>query len=359
VFRKAIVDQVGGFRRGYDGSQDYDLVLRVAETTDKIAHIARPLYTWRKVPGSAAGSTKAKDYAYRAGKKALKDALTRRGLQGSVTDGIVEGRYRVKYNIAGEPKVAIIIPTRDRVDLLRNCIDSIARKSSYRNYEVIVVDNGSKEQETLDYLSSFGGRVIKYPGEFNFAKINNLAARDANADYLLFLNNDIEVIAGDWIEAMLEHAQREGVAAVGARLLYPDGRVQHEGIIMGLGGGSAGNVDHGGCYGLGQSIRNCTAVTAACMMSSAAVFRELGGFDESLRVAFNDVDFCLRARKQGYNIVYTPYASLYHHESASRGRLHPKEDEKLFRERWGNPGEYRDPFYNPNLDPYQPFNLRV
>jgi len=359
VFRKAILDQVGGFRLDYDGSQDYDLVLRVTETTDKVAHIPKPLYTWRKVPGSAAGSTKAKSFAYRAGKRVMQDALARRGLQGSVTDGILEGRYRVKYKVVGDPKVAIIIPTRDRVDLLRGCVDSIARKSSYRNYEIIVVDNGSKEPETLDYLSSFGGKVIKYPQEFNFAKINNLAARATDADLLIFLNNDIEVISEEWIQAMLEHAQRPGVAAVGARLLYPDGRVQHEGIIMGLGGGSAGNVDHGGRFGLGQSIRNCSAVTAACMMTGSAVFWELGGFDESLRVAFNDVDFCLRAQQKGYRIVYTPYASLYHHESASRGRLHPKEDEKLFRERWGNPGEYRDPYYNPNLDLLLPFNIRL
>jgi GT2 family glycosyltransferase/2-polyprenyl-3-methyl-5-hydroxy-6-metoxy-1,4-benzoquinol methylase len=359
VFRKTLIDDLGGFRRGYDGSQDYDLVLRATEITDKVAHIAEPLYTWRKVPGSAASSTKAKGFAYRAGKKALRDALARRGLKGEVLDGLPKGRYRVRYRIVGSPKVAIIIPTRDRVDMLRRCVESIEKKSSYRNYEIIVVDNSSREQETLDYLSSLKGKVIKYPHEFNFAKIINTAARETDGDALLLLNNDTEIITADWIEAMLEHGQRPEVAAVGARLIYPDGRVQHEGIIIGLGGGSAGNVDHGGYFGLGESIRNCSAVTGACMLTRSSVFWELGGFDDRLGVAFNDVDFCLRARDKGYVIVYTPYALLYHHESASRGTLHPHEDEKLFRQRWGDPGEYHDPYYNPNLDLWFPFNLRV
>ena len=360
TFRKQLVDQVGGFRLGYDGSQDYDLVLRVTELTDKIAHIAKALYTWRKSPGSAASSVEAKSFALRAATKALRDAMARRGLNGNVEDGLWKGSYRVKYRIAGNPKVTIIIPTRDRVDMLRRCVESIRMKSSYKNYDILVVDNDSQKQETLDYLSSLNGRVIRYPQEFNFAKIINTAAREAaDSDALIFLNNDTEVISPDWIEAMLEHGMRPEVAAVGARLLYPDGRVQHEGIIIGLGTGSALNVDHGGYFGLGEVIRNCTAVTAACMLTTPSVFWEMGGFDESLRVAFNDVDFCLRARQKGYVIVYTPFAALYHHESATRGRLHPAEDERLFRSRWGKPGEYRDPYYNPNLDLRHPFNLRL
>jgi GT2 family glycosyltransferase len=359
VFRKALVNQVGGFRRGYDGSQDYDLVLRVTEIADRVAHIAKPLYTWRKVPGSAASSVKAKKFAFRAAKKALKDALTRRGLKGKAADGLWKGSYRVRYEIARNPRVSIVIPTRDRVDMLRRCIASIKTKSTYRNYEIIVADNDSQEQGTLDYLSSFEGTVIRYPEEFNFAKIINTAAKQASGDALIFLNNDTEVISPEWIEAMLEQGQRSEVAAVGARLLYPDGRVQHEGIIMGLGTGSALNVDHGGYFGLGECVHNCSAVTGACMLTRPSLFRELGGFDERLRVAFNDVDFCLRARQEGYRIVYTPFAALYHYESASRGSLHPDEDEKLFRRRWGNPGEYRDPYYNPNLDLRRPFNIAL
>lgn len=360
VFRREIIEKVGGFRPGFDGSQDYDLVLRVTEVTDRIAHIARPLYTWRKTPGSAAAEPYAKTYAIQAAKAALTDALRRRGYEGEVTDGLVEGRYRVRYRIHGQPRVAIIIPTRDRVDMLRRCINSIRSESTYRNYEIIIIDNNSQEPETLEFLQRFDGRVLRDPGEFNFPRLNNFGAREAgNVDVYLFLNNDTSVITPDWIEAMLEHAQRKEVAGVGARLLYPDGRVQHEGIIMGLGMGSAGNVDHGGYFGLGHTIRNCSAVTAACMMTTPDAFWDLGGFDERLRVAFNDVDFCLRARQKGYWIVYTPHAALYHYESASRGRLHPPEDEQFFRDRWGNPGEYRDPYYNPNLDLRRPFTIRI
>jgi GT2 family glycosyltransferase/SAM-dependent methyltransferase len=360
VFRREIIEKVGGFRPGYDGSQDYDLILRVTEITDRIGHIARPLYTWRRAPGSAAAGPGAKTYALDAARAALADALRRRGYEGEVTDGLVEGRYRVRYHIQGQPRVAIIIPTRDRLDMLRRCIDSIRSKSTYRNYEIVIVDNNSLEPETLEFLQTFEGRVLRDPGEFNFARLNNFGAREAgDVDAYLFLNNDTSVITPDWIESMLEHAQRKDVAAVGARLLYPDCRVQHEGIIIGLGMGSAGNVDHGGYFGLGQTIRNCSAVTAACMMTTPDVFWDLGGFDERLRVAFNDVDFCLRARQKGYWIVYTPHAMLYHFESASRGRLHPPEDEQFFRDRWGNPGEYRDPYYNPNLDLRRPFTIRV
>ena len=359
VFRKEIVDRLDGFRPTYDGSQDYDLVLRVTEITDMVAHIPRPLYTWRKVPGSAASAPDAKRFAYRAGKEALECALARRGLEGDVLDGQTKGRYRVKYKIVGNPKVAIIIPTRDRLDMLRRCVESIKRKSSYNNYEIIIVDNNSKQPETLDYLSSLTEKVISYPHEFNFPRMMNFAAREADCDALIFLNNDTEVITGEWIEAMLEHGQRPEIAAVGARLLYPHGQVQHEGIIVGLGGGSAGNIDHAGYWDLGETIRNCSAVTAACMLTRPSVFWELGGFDERLRVAFNDVDFCLRAREKGYSIIYTPFSTLYHHEGATRGKLHPEQDEILFRSRWGNPGEYRDPYYNPNLDLRHPFTIRL
>lgn len=360
VFRREIIERAGGFRPGYDGSQDYDLVLRVMELTDKIAHVARPLYTWRRVPGSTAAEPHAKEFAIGAAKLALRDALQRRGYEGEVTDGLVPARYRVRYAINGEPKVTIIIPTRDRVEMLRRAVESIRQKSTYRNYEIMIVDNDSQDPATLDYLASCGARVFPFPGEFHYSRMNNTAAREASdAEYILFLNNDTEIITPDWIESMLEHAQRPEVAAAGARLFYPNGAVQHEGVIMGIAGGSAGNVDHGGYFGLGETIRNCSAVTAACMMTRAKAFWDLGGFDEQLRVAFNDVDFCLRACRKGYQIVYTPYAQLYHYESASRGSLHPMEDEQFFRDRWGNPGEYKDPYYNPNLDILRPFNLRI
>jgi O-antigen biosynthesis protein len=358
VYRAAILDQVGGLRAGYDGSQDYDLALRVTEVTDRIAHIPKPLYTWRKVPGSAAASVDAKPFAREAARRALADSLVRRRYPGEVVDGLAHGRYRVKYDIVGDPRVAIVIPTRDRVDLLRPCVESIQAKSTYRNYEIVVIDNNSAEKETLAYLSNFGGRVLEFRQEFNFSRMMNFAVREVDCDAVILLNNDTEVISSEWIEALLEHGQRPGVAAAGARLLFPDGRPQHEGIIIGFAGGAAGNVDHGGFYGLGDTVRNCSAVTAACMLTRPEVYWDLAGFDERLRVAFNDVDFCLRAREKGYSIVYTPYALLYHIESATRKRLHPREDERFFRERWGQPGEYRDPYYNPNFRPREPFVLR-
>lgn len=352
VFSKTILDKVGGFRPGYDGSQDWDLVLRVTEATDRIAHIRACLYTWRQVPGSAARSGGEKPWAHEAAKRAIADSLERQGVNAAVEPGPYLGYYRVKYEIKDNPLVSIIIPTRDRLDLLRTCVDSIKEHTTWPNYEIIIVDNGSEEQQTLDYLESFGGRVVKYPGPFNFSKIINKAAAEARGEYLLLLNNDTEVINDDWIESMLEHAQREEVAAVGARLLFPDGKAQHEGVIVGPGNGLAGNVDYDNYFGLGRCIHNASAVTAACMLTRTEVFNQLGGFDEGLTVAYNDVDYCLRAGEKGYLIVYTPYAELRHDEAATRGhtkgdhRAHPVEDEEYFRRRWAG---YEDPFDPPSL----------
>ncbi|HEX2178850.1 MAG TPA: glycosyltransferase [Actinomycetota bacterium] len=353
VFRKAVLDKVGGFREGYDGSQDWDLTLRVTEVTDRIGHVRTPLYTWRQVPNSIAHSDATKPWAHDAARRALADALARQGVKGRVEDGPYAGYYRIRYEIQGEPKVSIIIPTRDRADLLKTCIDSIRRLSTYRNYEIVVVDNDSSDPVALDYLNTFGGRVIRHPGEFNFSKIINFAAEHVDGEYLLLLNNDTEVITPDWIEAMLEHAQRPEVGAVGARLLFPDGRAQHEGVIVGPGDGLAGNIDFEGYFGIGRCIHNASAVTAACMMTRAEVFKGLGGFDEDLVVAYNDVDYCLRAGDKGFLILYTPYAVLRHDEAATRGygddntgKSHPVADEEFFRTRWKG---YIDPFDPPSL----------
>jgi GT2 family glycosyltransferase len=359
VYRREVLERVGGFREGYNGSQDYDLVLRVTEQTDRIAHIPLPLYAWRKVPGSAAASLDYKDYAYDAGTRALEDALRRRGRVAQVEEALVEGRYRVRYEIEGSPKVTIVIPTRDKVDMLRACVESVRRRTTYPNYEIVIVDNQSEDPRTLEFLGEFDGRVIPYPHEFNYARMMNVAVRElGDTDFILFLNNDTEIVAPQWIEAMVEHGQRPEVAAVGARLLFPNGNPQHEGIAIGL-GGVASNLDHGGYFRLGETIRNCSAVTGACLLTRSEVFRELGGFEERLRVAYNDVDLCLRAREKGYIIVYTPYALLYHDESSTRGALHPEEDDRLFRERWGEPEELRDPYYNPCLSRRRPFELEL
>jgi len=359
VYRKQIVDEVGGLRSECDFSQDHDLALRVTERTDRIGHVALPLYTWRMVPGSAALEPEAKPKSIEAAKRALVDAMQRRGSEAEIVAGPFRNTYRVRYRIRGQPLVSIIIPTRDRVELLRSCIAKIDKKSTYSNYEILIVDNESRDEKTLDYLKKSRHRCLAYPGRFNFAGMMNFAVREAAGEHVILLNNDTEVITPEWIEAMLEHSQRPEVAAVGARLLYPDGRAQHEGIIIGVGGGSAVNVDHGGYFNLGQMVRNFSAVTGACMMTRRDLFERLGGFDESLRVAFNDVDYCLRARERGYLIVYTPYAALYHRESSTRRGLHPQEDELYYRRRWGEPGKYRDPYYNPNLSVRLPFTIKT
>lgn len=357
VYRKSLVDSAGGFRMGYEGSQDWDLTLRITEMSDRIAHIARPLYSWRKVPGSVAESPEAKNFAHVAAKKAISAALARRGREAEVLDGLRKGYYRVKYALTDTPKVAIVIPTRDKVDMLERCVDSIRERSTYSNYEIIVIDNQSEAPATLRYLESFDGRVIRYPHEFNYSALTNLGVREAGCEYVILLNNDTEVMTPDWIEAMLEYGQRPDVAAVGARLFYPDGRVQHEGVFIGCGNGLAGHLDHAGYFALGECVRDLSAVTAACMLTKRSIFDEVGGFDEELRVAYNDVDFCLKARERGYLIVYTPHAQLLHYEGGTRGRRHPRANEQLFRERWGR--HFRDPYYNPNFDPDCPFVLRV
>jgi GT2 family glycosyltransferase/ubiquinone/menaquinone biosynthesis C-methylase UbiE len=359
VFRREVVDRVGGFRTAFDGAQDWDLILRVTEQTDRIAHVPKPVYSWRKAVGSAASSEEAKPYAYRAAKRAIGEALERRGMAGEVGDGVVTGYYDVRYAIRGEPRVAIVIPTRDRLDMLERCIDSIRERTTYRNHEIVVVDNDSAEPKTLEYLEAFDGVVIRQPGPFNFSRIINGALAQIDAEQLLLLNNDTEILTDDWIEAMLEHAQRPDVAAVGARLLFPDGRPQHEGVLVGPGDGLAGNIDTGRYLELGRTIRDCSAVTAACMMTRGEVFRELGGFEEQLGVAYQDVDYCLRAREKGYLVVYTPLAEVAHLEGGTRGRTgrtHPEENERFFRERWRG---YRDPYYNPNLDIDRPYRLPV
>lgn len=358
VYRRTILDVIGGFRPDFEGSQDYDLSLRASEMARRVGHIAKPIYTWRMVPGSTAAAHDAKPYALDSARRALGDALERRGTEGTIEQGQVPGTWRPRYAIHGDPVVSILIPTRNGHRLLKRCLESITDRTTYRNFEFVIVDNGSDDPGTLDYLQALKATVVRYPHRFNYARQMNLAVTAARGDHVLFLNDDMEVLAPAWLEAMVELAQQDRVGAVGARLLFPDGRAQHEGVFVGFGGGSAGNVDFGGYFGLGQMIRDASAVTAACMLMRVEPFHRLGGFDERLRVAFNDVDLCLRLRQHGYQIVYTPYAELVHVESASRGKLHPEEDEAFFVRRWGMPGSFPDPFYNPNLDPVRPFRLR-
>jgi GT2 family glycosyltransferase len=360
VIRKAVLDTLGGFRTGFDGSQDHELFLRITDSTSRVAHIADVLYTWRMVPSSSALNADAKPGAATARRAAIEEALERRGAVGRVEPARQPGWYHARYALRGRPPVTIVIPTRDRVDLLRACVESIRSVSTYRKFRITIVDNDSRDPATLDYLRGAEFSVVRHPGNFNYAAIVNHGVRALDPlpdEHVLLLNNDMEVRTPDWIEAMLEHSQRREVGAVGCRLLYPDGRPQHEGVVTGI-GGTANNVDLSSYFGLGTVIRDVGAVTGAAMMLRRSTWDEMGGLDETLRVAFNDIDLCLRLRKQGLRIVYTPLAELVHFESASRGRMHPVEDERRFAERWGSGERLLDPYGNPNVLWYSPLRLR-
>jgi GT2 family glycosyltransferase len=356
VLRRGLVERLGGFRSAFDGSQDYDLVLRVSEQTDRIAHIPEPLYTWRIIPGSAAEVADAKPYALEAAKRALGAALARRGRDGTIEETERPGIHRTRYRTPGEPKVSIIIPTRDGLPLLDRCLTSVFERTTYRNYEIVVIDNESKDAGTLGYLAALPGRVIHYPHRFNYARMMNLAARSVETDLLLFLNNDTEVITPEWVEALVEHAVRPEVGAVGGRLYFGDGAPQHEGILVGV-GGWAYNTNHRGYWARGDMIRNTSAVTGACTMMRPGIYWKVGGNDERLRIAYNDVDLCLRVRQAGLQVVYTPYAELFHYESSTRSGYEHAEDGPLFGERW-RPRERVDPYYSPLFLRDRPFLLR-
>ncbi|MEJ7841886.1 MAG: glycosyltransferase [Rubrobacter sp.] len=346
VYRKALVEEVGGFRDGLDGH--HDLALRVAERTDEIHHVPRVLYHRRVSEPSR--------HSPGAARAVVGEALERRGIAGSVEDGLLPGRLRVKYRVAGQPKVSIIIPTRDNVSTLKNCVESIERHTDYENYEVLIVDNDSVDPATLEYLSSTPHKVVPFREPFNYSRINNFAVSQAEGEYVLLLNDDTEVTEGGWLEEMLGQAQRPGVGAVGAKLLYPNDTVQHAGVLVGVGDPWGPGIavhahqffpDGPGYAGGVQTTANFSAVTAACMLLPKAVFEEAGGLDEeNLKVAFNDVDLCLSIRERGYRIVYTPHACLYHHESISRGYGNGNPAELLYmRERWGEVLD-NDPYYN-------------
>ncbi len=370
VYRKRHIDEIGGFRKGFDGSQDYDLILRLTEKTNEIFHIPKILYHWRAIPGSTAEeySAKASD---NASLKALTDALRRRSIKGSVEKGTYNSLFRVKRKILTNPRVSIIIPTKDQVELLKDCVESILNKTDYQNYEIVIVDNNSTHKNTIEYFAKLiENRRIKllpYVKPFNFSAINNYAVSKVDSEVVIFLNNDMEVKSSEWLSAMVEHIQRKEVGAVGAKLLFPDDTIQHAGVILGIGGvaGHAfkslqSNINQS-YFGHADAIRNYSAVTGACLMIRKNVFEEIGGFDEiNLPIAFNDIDLCLRLRERGYLIVYTPYAVLYHYESASRGYgVGPDPEADYMIRRWNNI-LYNDPYYNINLTlQRENFNIRL
>ncbi len=368
VIRRKVMEEVGNFREGTEGAQDYDLMLRITDKPRDIYHIPKVLYHWRKIPGSTAATLDAKPYVFENAKKALRDALRRRGVAAEVQDGMWKGSYRVKRKIIGTPTVLIGIPFKDTVEVLKVAVESVLSKTTYPNYRLVLLNNRSEQPQTLEYLQSLQNHpritIDNYNQPFNYSAIQNYLAKNYPGDYLVQLNNDTEVISPDWLEALLEHAQRPEVAAVGAKLFYPNGHIQHAGVLIGV-GGVANHAfsklpgDSHGYFGQVNSIRNYSALTFACVMIRRAVYEELQGLDEkNLGVAFNDVDFCLRAGEKGYLNVYTPYAQLYHHESYSRGYHVNFAEERYFRERHINILQSGDPFYNPNLS-HDHFDFRL
>ena len=369
VFRRDLFEAVGGERPECDGSQDHDLFLRLIEKNGGAAHLPQVLYYWRVHAGSTSGGTEAKPYVAAAAKKALADHLARTGRKGEVTDGLFPSTYRVKWEIEGEPLVSILIPSKDHTADLEKCLSSIYEKTQWKKFEVIVIENNSTEPETFDYYEKAparypGLRVVKWPGKgFNFSAINNFGRQSAQGEYLLLLNNDVEILNGDWLTELLRPCAHEGGAAIcGAMLYYPDDTIQHAGVVTGLGGYAGHSHKYRPRGGSGYLFRAATvqdfsAVTGACLLVKTSVYDEVGGLDEGFAVAFNDVDFCLRVRDAGYRIAWTPYAQLYHYESKSRGgdekdpvkaRRFAAEQQRLY-DRHGRENILDDPYYNPSL----------
>lgn len=366
VARREIVEQTGGFRREYDGAQDYDFIFRCIEAARKVGHVARILYHWRTHKASTADNPASKMYAFEAGRHAIEGNLERSGVTGaSVSHTSDYGFYHVKYPVQGEPLVSIIIPNKDQKDTLKQCVDSLREMCTYSNFEVLIVENNSTEAETFAYYEELKQdkrfRILTWEQGFNYSAINNFAVKQAKGDYLLFLNNDVQAIAADFIEQMLSNCQRPEVGIVGGKLYYPDDTIQHAGIIIGI-GGIAGHAFLGmarnrtGYLHKASLQLDYSAVTAACMMMKRSVFEEISGFEEKLTVAFNDVDLCLRTGKAGYLVVYNPYVELYHYESKSRGTEDSEEKVRRFqteiefmRTRWIDLLKSGDPYYNKNL----------
>jgi O-antigen biosynthesis protein len=369
VYKSQLVKDVGRFRKGLEGSQDYDLLLRCVEqcNDDEIAHIPLVLYHWRASPGSTATSNTEKNYAWDAGIKALQEHLSRQTAGDClVTKGCTPFTYNAEWGVIGNPLVSIVIPTRDGLSILKQAVESVINITEYKNYEILIVNNGSVQPETIEWFKEVAAlnsnvRVLHDNRPFNYSALNNAAVAQANGEFILLLNNDIEVIEPNWLGEMLSQAQRPGVGCVGAKLYYPDGRIQHGGVIIGMGGVA----DHAhkflpkdahGYFCRLELRQNMTAVTAACLMVKKEIFWQVGGLEEAaLAVAFNDIDFCLKVREAGYRNIWTPFAALVHHESVSRGledtpakiaRFLSEVD--YMKRRWRT-DIFKDPAYNPNL----------
>lgn len=369
VFDRKLLDGTEVFRSRFDGSQDHDMILRLTSRAKCVVHVPKLMYYWRSHKDSVASDINAKSYAIEAAKGAVADHLEKQGFQNFeiTSTKAFETIFRIKYEIEGNPKVSIVIPNKDHTDDLKRCISSILEKSSYDNFEIIIVENNSETDEVFRYYESLAAdkriRILTYEGDFNYSAINNLGVSKATGEYVLLLNNDTCVITLDWIEELLMYAQRPDVGAAGAKLYYEDKTIQHAGVVIGLGTHrtaghthyrvSSNNLGYMGrlCY-----TQNVTAVTGACLMVRKSLYEQLGGLDEDFKVSLNDVDFCLRLREAGYLNVFTPFAELYHFESISRGlddrgekaKRYDEESER-FRNKWKKVLEAGDPYYNPNF----------
>lgn len=370
TFSRALFNMVGGFREGFEGSQDHDLILRLTDVAQRIVHIPEALYYWRATPNSTAMDMNAKPYCAVSGRKAVLENIHAHNMEGTVRS--VENfpvMYRVDYRLPEKlPLISIVIPTCDHVDDLEHCIRSVKEKTTYSNYELFLVENNSCNPATFTYYSKLQERypdiqIITWEGKgFNWSAINNFAVREAcHGEYILLLNNDVQVITPDWLEQMMMFAQRPDTGIVGARLLFPNETIQHAGVIVGI-GGVAGHVFNGmsrsnpGYMCRAIIAQNLSAVTGACLMIRRSVFDEVGGIEEELAVSFNDIDLCMKVRKAGYLVTYTPYAELYHFESKSRGIANTKEKKAqqqkeidFFKNRWRDFLIQGDPYYNANL----------
>ena len=365
VIKKTLMDKLGGFIDEYNGAQDYDLILRATEIAEKIVHIPKVLYHWRVHENSTAMDVAAKQYVIDAGKKAVEAHIKRMNMPGEVSSLDNKSIYRVRFEVDDEEKISIIIPNKDHVDDLKKCINSILTRSTYSNYEIVVIENNSTHTSIFNYYKKLEKhnkiKVIYYEGDFNYSRINNFAIDSCNGKYLLFLNNDTEVITPEWLEEMVMFARRDDVGAVGAKLLYPNNTIQHAGVVVGL-GGVAGHVSPGfprdaaGYFHRLRLVNDYGAVTGACLMMKKEDFINAGGFDEELAVAFNDIDLCVKMLRLGKYNVYTPFCELYHYESKSRGldlegekNIRFQGEVKMAKEKWKDVLSKGDPFYSPNL----------
>lgn len=369
VFARKLLDGTELFRSRFDGSQDHDMILRLTDRAEHVVHVPKLMYYWRSHPGSTASDINAKPYAIESAKGAVADHLKRHGFEHFqiTSTRAFETIFKIRYQIIGSPKISIIIANKDHVNDLKRCITSVIEKSTYENYEIIVVENNSTEAETFTYYEELREneriKVVTFEGRFNYSAVNNLGAANASGEYIILLNNDTQVITVNWIEEMLMYAQREDVGAVGAKLYYADKTIQHAGVVLALGAHRTAGHSHYGQHrdNLGYMGRLCyaqnvSAVTGACLMVKKSIFDIAGGMDENFAVSLNDVDFCLKLRQRGYLNVFTPFAELYHYESVSRGlddrgekAERYNEESERFRKKWKEALEEGDPYYNPNF----------